>query len=648
MKLLTPDAGNNASFANDSDNALDTVRIDGMNVEDRKQACRRIVEADLTRGDAFFLTDLGDVFRKHQTWKAVLPTIEPFYAIKCNSDPVILKALASLKIGFDCASAGEIQTMLDLGVSPNQIIYANPCKPVSHIHFARKVGVKLMTFDNENELLKCAKHYPTADLILRVLADDSKAACRLGLKFGARPGITLRLLQRAKTLGLNIVGVSFHVGSGSTDASAFGDAVHRARRVFDQGRQLGFNMAILDVGGGFPGAPFTAAISFTDIAASLTAAIDECFPPESGVRIIAEPGRFYVASASCLAVNITSKRASHEVNDDSTDDDDLISIDDNASLSAALPDTSTLPESRPRSSFSSSSSSSSSNSNSTSNLGCMEDAQAHAQAQGSDAAAVLTARMEGEVDCATSTELGDACTAATEQSFMYYVNDGVYGSFNCILFDHAEVCGEVLTAACLDASAEDAPTFTSSIWGPTCDSMDCIQRDAALPELEVGDWLFYNDMGAYTSCAASTFNGFQRSLHFYTFSADLSFDVAEQLPATFPVRPHMACTMCFDLDCTCASLPATMLRALDLGNGGALSVLDADAQCGSADNTGISVPASSSAPSPFALDASDQACSSVGIPACMKCGQDLAQEHASAAWNRCCWECETQAQDMPA
>jgi ornithine decarboxylase len=57
----------------------------------------------------------------------------------------------------------------------------------------------------------------------------------------------------------------------------------------------------------------------------------------------------------------------------------------------------------------------------------------------------------------------------------------------------------------------------SSVWGPTCDSIDCVCPTTMLPEgLGVGDWLAFDNMGAYTVCAASQFNGFAISQVTYT------------------------------------------------------------------------------------------------------------------------------------
>ena len=98
-----------------------------------------------------------------------------------------------------------------------------------------------------------------------------------------------------------------------------------------------------------------------------------------------------------------------------------------------------------------------------------------------------------------------------------YINDGVYGAFNCILFDHQKVhpCVLSMNGSFHLVGSEDLRS--SSVWGPTCDSMDCVCPITMLPAgLRVGDWLVFNNMGAYTICAASQFNGFAVSPITYT------------------------------------------------------------------------------------------------------------------------------------
>ena len=96
----------------------------------------------------------------------------------------------------------------------------------------------------------------------------------------------------------------------------------------------------------------------------------------------------------------------------------------------------------------------------------------------------------------------------------------MYGSFNCILFDHQKVCPYVVTlnGSFTSQTALARERFAaSSVWGPTCDSIDCVCPVAHLPtSLQVGDWLGFRNMGAYTTCAASQFNGFETSTVVYT------------------------------------------------------------------------------------------------------------------------------------
>lgn len=383
------------------------------------RASRLAEEPDAEK--AFFVGDISQVYRQHLRWKACLPEIEPFYAVKCNPDPYVLRLLAALGIGFDCASNGEISQVLSIdGISPDRIIFANPCKAVSFVRNAAKKGVDMMTFDNADELLKISRVHPRAKLVIRILTDDTKSLCRLGIKFGASLTTVPVLLAKAKELGLDVVGVSFHVGSGCYDPSVFTDAVRRARETFDMGTEAGYSFSLLDVGGGFEDA------SFEQAAQVLNSALEQYFPDRTRLKIIAEPGRFYVSKAFTLATSIIARRAPF-------------------------------------------------------------------------------------ADCDAPPEDCDQPTV------MYYINDGVYGAFNCILFDHQVVHPYVLSLSGSFHVPSSEPLALSSVWGPTCDSIDCVNASVHLPRsLRVGDWLGFDNMGAYTMCAASQFNGFEVSKVIYT------------------------------------------------------------------------------------------------------------------------------------
>ncbi|XP_063441540.1 ornithine decarboxylase-like [Mytilus trossulus] len=380
--------------------------------------------------DAFFIGDLGDIIKKQKLWQECLPRVEPFYAVKCNDHYAVLKLLADMGLSFDCASKAEIQKVLKLGVDPSRIVYANPCKQTSFIKYAAKNDVSLMTFDNEDELVKIKAVYPGARLVLRILPPSNfKVQCDLGIKFGCFPGKAYHLLEAARKLDLNVVGVSFHVGSGCQEAEAYDAAIQQARDVFDMGLSMGFDMDLLDIGGGFPGHECEG-VSFEEIAEVVNVALDKYFPGDD-VKFIAEPGRFYVASAFTISTNIIAKR-------------------------------------------------------------------------------IVARDQRGK-----NAEPVDFPTADEEPAMMYYVNDGVYGSFNCLLYDHAAVVPSLLK------NYDEDMLYTSSIWGPTCDGLDCIMPECKLPELRSGDWIYFRDMGAYTLASASTFNGMPAPTQYFVCQMDL-------------------------------------------------------------------------------------------------------------------------------
>jgi ornithine decarboxylase len=363
---------------------------------------------------AFNFVDLGVVVDKYLLWKRKLPRAEPFYAIKSNPDPEIANTLFVLGAGFDCASRGEIQQVLEMGCAPEKIIFANPCKHPDHLVYAKDVGVEMMTFDNTQELDKIQQYYPEAKLVLRILPDDSFSLMPFGIKFGATFEDAVKLIEKCKEMSMNLIGVSFHVGSGCFSSVGWVEALKLARRVFDEASRVGFELDFLDLGGGWPGHE-NGALKFANIGDDITPIIDQLFPPH--VRVIGEPGRFFCAECTNLAVTVVSKRE----------------------------------------------------------------------------------RI-----------IAGAVGQEPEREMQYYINDGVYGSFNCIMFDHAHP-----EPAYLVANVADRPVQQSCIFGPTCDSMDCVVKKIMLPEHQVGEWMYFPCNGSYTGAAASEFNGFPKPKNIY-------------------------------------------------------------------------------------------------------------------------------------
>nr|XP_031320533.1 antizyme inhibitor 2 isoform X2 [Camelus dromedarius] len=256
---------------------------------------------------AFFVADLGAVVRKHFCFLKCLPRVRPFYAVKCNSSSGVLKVLAELGLGFSCANKAEMELVQHIGVPASKIIYASPCKQIAQIKYAAKHGVRLLSFDNEMELAKVVKSHPSAKMVLSIATDDSHSLSRLNLKFGASLKSCRHLLENAKRDHVEVVGVSFHIGSGCPDPQAFAKSISDARLVFEMGAELGHRMHILDLGGGFPGVE-GAKMRFDEIASVINSALDLYFPEGCGVDILAKLGRYYVTSAFTLAVSIIGKK----------------------------------------------------------------------------------------------------------------------------------------------------------------------------------------------------------------------------------------------------------------------------------------------------------------------------------------------------
>ncbi|XP_022720062.1 ornithine decarboxylase-like [Durio zibethinus] len=256
--------------------------------------------------DPFYVLDLGVINSLVDTWTRNLPMVQPFYAVKCNPNPAFLKEMAALGTGFDCASRAEIETILSLGVSPDQIVFANTCKPESHIKYAAKIGVNLTTFDSKGELEKIKKWHPKCALLIRIkIPETSGATFQFGSKFGALPEEIVSLLQAAQAAHPKVVGVSFHIGSRAINFRAFEDAIAAAKTTFEAATQLGLpKMHILDIGGGFTSGP-----KFIEAASAVKVALQKYFPNEpAGFTIIAEPGRFFANTPFTLATNIIGKR----------------------------------------------------------------------------------------------------------------------------------------------------------------------------------------------------------------------------------------------------------------------------------------------------------------------------------------------------
>jgi ornithine decarboxylase len=362
------------------------------------------------KGDeSFVIIDLGDIIRQYNKWEELLPRIKPYYAIKCNPSPIIIELLNKLGCNFDTASRNEILKVINLGVDPKNIIFANPCKPVDFIKFSRSNDIDLLVVDSEYELHKIKLYHPEAKILIRIKTDDSKSKCKFNIKFGLELEQVKPLLILSNILAINIVGVSFHVGSGCQDANVYNKALVDSKEVFKIAEDLNIKMDIIDIGGGFPGTNDNN-ITFEEIVSVINKSIDELFHDKlDQIKFIAEPGRYFVASSHTLVCSIINKKEYIE-ND--------------------------------------------------------------------------------------------------EKKYIYYISDGLYGTFSGIMFDYAKV-------ELLPFNERNEKRYSSIVFGPTCDSLDIVSKDCQLPSLAIGESIIIKNIGAYSIASGTEFNGFPKPDEYY-------------------------------------------------------------------------------------------------------------------------------------
>jgi len=256
-----------------------------------------------------------DVIREnYAAFKKHLPKVQAYYAVKANAEPAIVRTLYKAGASFDVASLPEFMLVYEnirhLPAKEQQdfiwdkIIYANPTKPKETLQALDRYK-PLVTYDNLAELKKIKEFAPHAGVVLRLRVPNTGSMVELSSKFGCDPGEAVDLIVAAFKLGLVVEGLSFHVGSQCTNFENFVQALDMAAAVMKEAKSRGHEIKILDIGGGFP-APYNKHVKpFSALAKKINAEIDRLFPKK--IEILAEPGRFLVATAATSVARIIGK-----------------------------------------------------------------------------------------------------------------------------------------------------------------------------------------------------------------------------------------------------------------------------------------------------------------------------------------------------
>ena len=354
-------------------------------------------------GTPLVVVDHDIIRRNYAVFKRHLPKVQAYYAVKANPAPEIIHTLYQVGASFDVASLPEFMTVYEniRRLPPkarqdyiwDKIIYANPTKPKETLQ-ALDQYKPLVTYDNLNELKKIRQFAPHAGVVLRLRVPNTGSMVELSSKFGCDPGEAVDLVLAAFKMGLVVEGLSFHVGSQCTNFENFVQALNMAAAVMQEAKSRGHAIKILDIGGGFPAAYDKHVKPFNQLARKINAEIGRLFPKD--IQILAEPGRFIVATAVTSIARIIGK---------------------------AVRD-------------------------------------------------------------------GKTC---------YYIDDSVYHTFSGIIFDHCQYH--------LKAFKKGA-TEICSVFGQTCDGLDTISHSEQLPDLEIEDLVYSENIGAYSNASATWFNGF--------------------------------------------------------------------------------------------------------------------------------------------
>ena len=320
---------------------------------------------------------------------------------------MLMKWLKEAGVGFDCASGMELEKAAKLFDTPSEFskstVFANPCKPPRDLATAIRLQSGPTVVDSVEEVQKLAAVKWKQGSLIRIAVDDQGSKMPFSKKFGAAVKDIPAIQAIARSLGQDIKGISFHVGSGCQDLTQYSRAIQVALLSLTATK----GPKIVDLGGGFEVETFHKAAKF--IQESIRAV-----PSTLPIQWIAEPGRFMASDFQDLFVPVIGKKGG-------------------------------------------------------------------------------------------------------PNGWRYTIDESLYGQFSSIPFDRATPKWlRIQSEGEIRAKTPNRKRMPGVLFGRTCDSVDMIAQSDDMEELEVGDWLWFPKMGAYTSVTATEFNGFPKPKVIYT------------------------------------------------------------------------------------------------------------------------------------
>ena len=251
-----------------------------------------------------FVFDLSMVKKNYLKLKGLFKDIEVFYAVKANPNKEIINLLNKLGSSFDCASLEEIRNCLKSGVSVKKISYGSTLKKEVDIKKAFQLGIRIYAFDSYEELKKISRKAPGASVFCRLMVPNGGAEWPLSKKFGCNYKVAEKLILSAKKIGLNPIGVSFHVGSQQLSKDTWDRAINIASKVFKKLAQKNIILHFLNLGGGLPVPYLKNLLNSKSYSSNILESIKKNFGNRKPARIIMEPGRYLVANAGVIETEV--------------------------------------------------------------------------------------------------------------------------------------------------------------------------------------------------------------------------------------------------------------------------------------------------------------------------------------------------------
>jgi ornithine decarboxylase len=243
--------------------------------------------------------DLDIIGSKYRELSQHFPSASIYYAVKANPAAEVVHVLAAMGSSFDIASPSELDLCLEAGVHPGRISYGNTIKKAVDIEYAFRHGVRRFAFDSEAELRKLGQYARGAGVMCRLQTTGENAGWPLSRKFGCDLEMAEELLLMSSRLGVNAIGVAFHVGSQQTDPTQWKKPLRETSALFRRLARRGVVLNTVNIGGGFPVRYESDVPALRQFTEAINEALDDAFGA-SRPKLMLEPGRSLVAEAGVI------------------------------------------------------------------------------------------------------------------------------------------------------------------------------------------------------------------------------------------------------------------------------------------------------------------------------------------------------------